>query len=218
MPPERLHALLRGLYHRPRANPRRRAALEANLLEHHARRHPRVRSSTGGAWIPRWAVVIAISVAVVIGACRMPVQYEVGVGERLALVLPYTQKTHVEIDPIEAYIAGVFPSAQLEVQVHPGLSGARVEEEEIEGTIRGTLGGLISHELLDVIIDREGVEAARATIIERLAAQGLDARADVEVQATGDGSRRKVKIRVEARPLDARLDARLDDATSTPSF
>ena len=62
----------------------------------------------------------------------------------------------------------------------PVVEGARTEVDALEGTVEGTLGGFLSHEMLDIVIDRRGVEAAKAMILENLAG----------AWARGDGSYR----------------------------
>ena len=75
---------------------------------------------------------------------------------------------------------------------------ARMEEEQLEATVRGTLGGKLSHRMLDVIIDRQGVEAARRHVLEQLDEQGLQGTARVEVRDEADG-RRRVEVKVRAQ-------------------
>lgn len=80
----------------------------------------------------------------------------------------------------------------------PGLeNGARLEEEHLEATVHGTLGGKLSHRMLDVVIDRHGVDEARRLLLEDLERQGLRGHAHVEVREDPDG-RRQVEVRVEA--------------------
>lgn len=70
--------------------------------------------------------------------------------------------------------------------------------EPLVGTVHGTLGGRLGHELFDLdLVDRADAEAARRQILEQLEARGLSGDAEVEVTDLGDG-RREVKVRVQA--------------------
>jgi hypothetical protein len=79
----------------------------------------------------------------------------------------------------------------------PALAEARREDVALQGTVHGTLGGRLSHEWLDVTIDRHGVDEAKRRIIEQLAAQGVEGTPDVQIidEDLGDGHRRR-EIRV----------------------
>jgi hypothetical protein len=89
--------------------------------------------------------------------------------------------------------------AELEAQ-SPVLAGIEMREIPLEGTVHGTLGGRLSHHLLDVTIDRHGVEEAERQVLAALVAQGVapeDARVDITEERDADGQRR-IEVRVEA--------------------
>ena len=79
----------------------------------------------------------------------------------------------------------------------PMLADARREDVPLQGTIHGTLGGRLSHDWLDVTLDRHGAEEAKRQIIEQLAAQGVQGTPEVEIidEDLGEGHRRR-EIRV----------------------
>ncbi|WP_437326588.1 hypothetical protein [Sorangium sp. So ce381] len=85
----------------------------------------------------------------------------------------------------------------------PALAGAEIREDVLAGTVRGTLGAKLGHELLDLdVLDKDDVEAARRQVMEQLAAQGVEGKVDVQIE--GDGEKRKVKVQIklEAPPQD----------------
>jgi hypothetical protein len=78
----------------------------------------------------------------------------------------------------------------------PALSGAEIKEEHLQGKVRGTLGEKIGRDLFDIdVLDEADVETARKQVMEQLAAQGIEGKVDVKIE--GDGTTRKVMIRVE---------------------
>lgn len=79
----------------------------------------------------------------------------------------------------------------------------------LAGTVHGTLGGRLGHDLLDLDLDRADAETARAEILEELERQGLAGEARVEVRDHGHG-RREVEIRIEAH------ERHTDEPTSGP--
>ena len=81
------------------------------------------------------------------------------------------------------------------------LADADIELTEIDGTVHGTLGGMLSHRALGLAIDRGSIEEARERILADLAARGLDGHATIEIEdeETPDGHRREVRVRVEAQ-------------------
>lgn len=100
----------------------------------------------------------------------------------------------VDADALETSLVAAFPT----------LAEADFEVDALEGTVRGTIGGMLSHRMIDVVIDTEGVEAARERILADLEARGLDGDATVEIEdeETPDGHRRRVRIEVEAHSRD----------------
>jgi hypothetical protein len=82
----------------------------------------------------------------------------------------------------------------------PELEGARLEDEELQGMVHGTLGGRLSQAWLDIVIDKGGVEEAKQQVIDQLRAQGVEGDAVVDiVDHTGaDGQRRReVRVMIE---------------------
>jgi hypothetical protein len=87
------------------------------------------------------------------------------------------------------------------VDTFPVLVGARLHDEVLAETVHGTLGGKLSLAALDVVIDREGVDQARARIMAELRSQGVDPR-DAQVRITDDVGpdgehRREIDVRVQ---------------------
>lgn len=82
----------------------------------------------------------------------------------------------------------------------PALAGLQLRDVPLEGTVHGTLGGKLSHEFLDVVIDRHGVEEAERRVLAELVAEGV-APEDVEVDITerhGEDGERRIEVRVKA--------------------
>lgn len=86
------------------------------------------------------------------------------------------------------------------VVAFPELGEGRLEDESVTATVHGTLGGRLSSAWLDVVIDRDGVDAAKAQILRELDAAGVEGDAQVEivddVDASGHG-RREVRVWIE---------------------
>jgi hypothetical protein len=88
------------------------------------------------------------------------------------------------------------PLAKRIREAFPALARAEIREEPLEGTLRGTLGAKLGHELLDLdVVDQGDAEALRRKLMERFAAEGVEGRVDVQVEQSG--SQRKVKVRVQ---------------------
>jgi len=82
----------------------------------------------------------------------------------------------------------------------PELAGAETHDVPLSGTVHGTLGGALSHRLLDVTIDQHGVEEAERRIMAELVAQGIaPEHASVDIDDSTDAQgRRRIEVRVEA--------------------
>lgn len=83
----------------------------------------------------------------------------------------------------------------------PALAEAEIQEVPLSGTVHGTLGGKLSRNLLDLTLDRDGVEAAERQILAELLAQGFDpahARIDIK-HVQGDFGDEEIEVRVEAK-------------------
>ncbi|MFY0540374.1 hypothetical protein [Nannocystis pusilla] len=86
-----------------------------------------------------------------------------------------------------------------EVEGVPALQARSCRIEPLVETVHGTLGGRLGLEWFDLeLLDQDDAEAARAEILERLEARGLQGDAQVEISDDGAG-RREVKIRIEAK-------------------
>jgi hypothetical protein len=83
------------------------------------------------------------------------------------------------------------------VEHFPELAQARLEDEELQGMVHGTLGGRLSQAWLDIVIDKGGVEEAKRQVIEQLRAQGVEGDAQVDiVDHTGEDGQRRREVRV----------------------
>jgi hypothetical protein len=83
----------------------------------------------------------------------------------------------------------------------PALKGAEIKEEHLQGKVRGTLGEKLGRDLFDIdVLDETDVATARQQVMEQLAAQGVEGKVDVKIE--GDGTKRKVMIRVENEDCD----------------
>ena len=88
------------------------------------------------------------------------------------------------------------PIAEALTRELPALKGAEIKEKHLQGKVRGTLGEKIGRDLFDIdVLDEADVETARRQVMEQLAAQGVEGKVDVKIE--GDGTKRKVMIRVE---------------------
>ena len=78
----------------------------------------------------------------------------------------------------------------------PALASASIQEDVLAGTVRGTLGAKLGHDLLDLdVLDEDALEAARRQVMDQLEAQGVEGKVDVKIEK--DGAKRKVKVQVE---------------------
>ncbi|MBK6918062.1 MAG: hypothetical protein IPH07_11735 [Deltaproteobacteria bacterium] len=85
-------------------------------------------------------------------------------------------------------------------QAFPELEGARLEDRRLHGRVHGTLGGRLSHDWLDLVIDRHGVAAAKQEILDELAREGITGQPQIEIIDDDDGHgrvRREVRVMVE---------------------
>lgn len=87
----------------------------------------------------------------------------------------------------------------------PALEGLELREVPLDATVHGTLGGMLSHRFLHVVIDRHGVEEAERQVLAGLVAEGM-APEDVEVDITeleGEDGERRIEVRVKAEHTEA---------------
>ena len=83
----------------------------------------------------------------------------------------------------------------------PALKDAAITEEPLQGSVRGTLGEKIGHDLFNInVADAKDVEEARQQVLKQLAARGIQGKVDVQVE--GEGKKRKVMIKVEKEECD----------------
>lgn len=82
----------------------------------------------------------------------------------------------------------------------PALADAEVHDVPLSGTVQGTIGGKLSHRLLDMTLDQHGVEQAERQIMAELLAQGFDpADATIDIEdSVDDAGNRRIEVRVEA--------------------
>lgn len=80
----------------------------------------------------------------------------------------------------------------------PWLPAGACVHTPLTGTVHGTLGGRLGHNLLDLDLDRADAEATRLEVLEELARQGIEGNAEVRVLDDGAG-RREVQVRIQAR-------------------
>lgn len=97
----------------------------------------------------------------------------------------------VDIDAVEASMLAKFPV----------LADADIDIEELDGTVHGTFGGMLSERTLGLRLDTASVEETRARILAELAARGLEGTAEVEItdEYTPSGHRREVRVEVQAQ-------------------
>lgn len=79
----------------------------------------------------------------------------------------------------------------------PAIPPSACTRTPLAGTVHGTLGGRLGHDLLDLDLDRADVESTRLEILAELQRQGIAGEAHVEVREQGDG-KRQVEIRIKA--------------------
>jgi hypothetical protein len=89
----------------------------------------------------------------------------------------------VALDSIERTLRDAFPQ----------LATAQIRVQPVTGTVRSNLMGVVTEKLFHKGMTQAELDAARAEIISRLRAQGIDG--DLDVQLEDDGSSQKVKVR-----------------------
>ena len=175
-------------------------------------------------------VMVAVLAGGVIGACRLPAEYTVAVGNRVAVILDANQADDLNLEQMQHFIRthyeveriGLRVQQQLIVEdgessavvrldldivaddVHvvnmwndmvaefPALEGARVTDEPLNASVEGTIGGFLSHEYLDLLIDRRGAEDAKQRLLAEIAAHGFTG--DVYVDVQSQPGRREVRV------------------------
>jgi hypothetical protein len=230
-------AALRRLYGQRRlARPGHREALLGALLASYQERYPGPESSRRREKMTRalkFALAGAAAALLAVGACQVPVEYDMEIGQRLSFMLP-GDTPHEAIDGIAEDLQGALPGVRVpDIMVlkrrgpagdflsvtldlwgekidpdaaaaalakrFPALAEVPYTSEEIEGPVRGTLGGKLGRELLHIAMDTPDIEAARQAVIDRLKAQGV---AEPEVEITDEPDGRKFKIKVEGPGLE----------------
>ena len=139
MLPRRLHALLRKSHAAPpvEVDVRRRDALESELLDRFDRRPADVASS-----LRPWSTVVhrlawaAATAMVVVTACRLPVDYALPVGEKLAVLVPVSSRDDVDVEAMGTFLEDTFAPEKLEVEVRIERTLDAGGGESQQGTIR----------------------------------------------------------------------------------
>jgi hypothetical protein len=246
---------LSRLYRRaePTPRPEHKDELEADLMQRFDRRAPEEEPAWWVLRMPRWAWVAAALVAVVVGACVTPSDYEVKMGDRLGILVDAEKSHTVDVEEIVRFVEQGYELETLEAEVRmeksvfrtgtgasesqaimriqldmvgrgadadavwedlvaefPALVGARMEDEDLEGTVHGTFGGLLAHRYLDVVIDERGAEEAKRQILADLEARGFKGEAQVDIQDHEDG-KRSVEIRLREEEQVPAQDVPADD-------
>ncbi len=96
-----------------------------------------------------------------------------------------------------------FPLADVERTLRsqfPQLANARISVRALSGTVHRNLAGLVGEKLFHANMSQAEIDAARATIIANLRAQGVTDDISVEVQNDGQ----QVKVRAEKREVAPR--------------
>lgn len=237
-----IKTVLSRLYRRagPAPRPEHESELEAELMQ----RFDRLAPADEPAWWefrpPRWAWAAAAVLAIAVGACVTPSDYEVKMGDRLGILIDASKRDTVDVEEIVRFVQQGYELDRLEAEVKmeksvfrtgegasesqeimriqldmvgrgvdadvvwedmvaefPALAGARMEDEDLEGMVHGTFGGLLAHRYLDVVIDEQGVEEAKRQILAELEARGFKGEAEVDIQADDDGKRVEIRLREE---------------------
>jgi hypothetical protein len=109
---------------------------------------------------------------------------------------PATNSTTLEIE----LWGNTFPEAAVEPTLRaqfPQLANARIVVQPLSGTVQRNLAGLVGEKLFHAHMTQAEVDAARATIIAKLRAQGVTDDITVDVQNDGE----QVKVRAEKREV-----------------
>lgn len=229
LPPEDPRAALRRLFRlrTPEVGPPP-ADLEARLLADHGRRHEPVPGdrSRVGAFVGAHRFAIAGgALALAIGACQIPLEYQRSFGARIECVVASEAlageavegavdllRRRLEADNLSLRVLDDGTKTTLEIdawgrfddpeaalaairEAMPALAAVDCETETLVGTVHGTVGGRLGYSLLDLELDHQDADAARARILEELSAQGFTGTAEVEVE--DEMGQRRVKIRLE---------------------
>lgn len=224
----RITRMLRRLYRRPvRMDPGHKEALLEALLAQHQRLYPakeeEMSLAHGFLTMLKFALATAAVLAVGIGACQMPAEYQTEIGTSLALTAPTSEELKAQIEEIVGHARDFVGAGKVQAQIRvtpetthitlycwgtdipsqevfkelttrfPILEGATFEEQPIEDVIQGTLGGKLSKGLFNVDIDDLPIEEARQRLLEKMQAQGIE-HPQVEIQEVpGEGRRIKIK-------------------------
>ena len=112
---------------------------------------------------------------------------------------PVSQQFRIAVDVVgEVDMRAVETSL---VDSFPVLEPGAFDIQEIDGTVHGTLGGLLSHRALGWVVDEQSAAFAREQILADLAARGIETPAsvkvDIEEETTPRGIERKVRVGIE---------------------
>lgn len=234
---------LRALYRGPADGEleHRRAGEDAVVAAFERRARPGAASPPRPRW-PRLALASVLGVALAVGACALPSEYPVDLGQGVEIVLSAERFAELDPEQIAAHLGEEMGAERIEVHLShsveehvgpegelvvdeqvrmqlfalggevgsqrgwdalvdefPALADAEIEQVPLSGVVHGTLGGRLSRDLLDLTIDRHGVEEAEARILAELRAEGIaPADAKVDITTSEEDGHRRIEVRVEA--------------------
>lgn len=114
--PSELERRLRAMFSRPPVQRMAgRAALEDALLHRFATVHPGT-GARPSAW-RRWLFTGALGAAVAVGACVTPAEYEMRLGNRIAISLDVEEAENLDPEVVARHIRDNFPVDRLEMQI-----------------------------------------------------------------------------------------------------
>lgn len=125
--PSDLERRLRQMYGPAKSQPQAgRAAAESDLLRRFETLHP--EGARRAAWWHRWLLMGTMGTVVAVGACVTPVEYEIPVGNRIAISLDADIAGGLDPEAIGQYISENFPVERLEM--HLGIERRVTEDEQ----------------------------------------------------------------------------------------
>jgi hypothetical protein len=193
-------------------------------MERHRARWPVL---AGRPWVsrrlPRLGWAAAVIAAGVVGACRVPVEYQASVGRRVTFALAPAELPRVEALARELEALGGVHQIDVRAMATPETASATLqvwgsgiddglirdvveaagfpepEIEDVDAPVQTTLGMRLGHEWLHRPLGETDIEHARARILAELAAQGIPAEAAQVDVAMERGENGEARVRVEVR-------------------
>ena len=216
MRPSQIRGALRRLLGTPvPEDARHRDALEARLLG------DATPARAGAPGWGRWALATAGSAALLIGACRYPVEYDVPLGARVGILVDAERRDDLDIQAIVAHVEETHDLDELEVQVR---MEKHVRDGESVGTVRvqlDMLGGDVNadevwEELIDAFPTLEGSrmeeQLLEAHVHGTLGGKLSHAWLDVVIDRHGvEEARERVFEELEARGFEGKADVEISD-------